>query len=95
MVLVALVEIGLKVLFPSIAPKGVTTVILVVLFFGAINLFALGILGEYIGRIFEEVKQRPLYVRRGIIKDGAVRLVSGTTAAPAAPPVGSVGRTTP
>lgn len=36
--------------------------ILVVLFSSATQLFCLGILGEYIGRLFEEVKRRPVYL---------------------------------
>ena len=44
------------------AGSGFTTIILCVLFLGGIQLITIGILGEYIGRIYEEVKQRPLYV---------------------------------
>ena len=41
---------------------GYASIMVVMLFFGGLNLVTLGILGEYIGRIFTEVKGRPLYV---------------------------------
>ena len=41
---------------------GFPTLIIVILFLGGIQLFAIGILGEYIGRIFNEVKHRPVYL---------------------------------
>lgn len=41
---------------------GFTTTIVCVLFLGGVQLVAIGILGEYIGRIYDEIKQRPLYV---------------------------------
>lgn len=41
---------------------GFTTTIVCVLFLGGIQLIAIGILGEYVGRIYDEIKQRPLYV---------------------------------
>jgi dolichol-phosphate mannosyltransferase len=44
------------------AGEGFTTIILCVLFLGGVQLITIGILGEYIGRIYEEIKQRPLYV---------------------------------
>ncbi len=40
---------------------GYTTIIIAVFFLGAVQLVSIGILGEYIGRIYEEVKGRPLY----------------------------------
>ncbi len=41
---------------------GWTSLMIVVLFFGSVQLLLLGVLGEYLGRVFEEVKQRPLYL---------------------------------
>jgi len=71
----AILQITLRILFPDIAPKGTTTVLLAILFFGSINLFALAILGEYIAKIFEEVKQRPHFIRKNIIRNGETRAV--------------------
>lgn len=42
--------------------QGFTTLIVVILFLGGIQLFTIGILGEYIGRIFNETKNRPAYL---------------------------------
>jgi dolichol-phosphate mannosyltransferase len=44
------------------AVLGWTTLAVSVLFLGGIQLVGIGILGEYIGKVFEEVKQRPLYI---------------------------------
>jgi dolichol-phosphate mannosyltransferase len=44
--------------------EGQTTTLVSVLFLGGVQLISLGILGEYIGRIYDEVKGRPLYVVR-------------------------------
>lgn len=43
---------------------GWTSTVVAVLFLGGVQLLAIGILGEYIGRIYEEVKGRPLYLVR-------------------------------
>jgi polyisoprenyl-phosphate glycosyltransferase len=57
---------------PSIVPRGFTTVLLFSLFFGAINLFAIGLVGEYVAKIMEEVKGRPRLIRAGLIRNGEV-----------------------
>jgi polyisoprenyl-phosphate glycosyltransferase len=72
-ILISIVQVLGRVFFPQQTPQGLTTVLLAILFFGSINLFAIGILGEYLAKIFEEVKQRPHFIRRSIIKDGEVR----------------------
>lgn len=69
----AAVQTASRLLFPDSTPRGLTTVLLAVLFFGSINLFALGLLGEYIAKIFDEVKQRPHYIRRSVIQNGETR----------------------
>ena len=51
------------------SPQGFTTLIVAIIFLSGVNLLFLGIVGEYVGRVYEEVKRRPLYVvdnvRRG------------------------------
>jgi glycosyltransferase involved in cell wall biosynthesis len=50
-----------RILRPDL-PRGISTVIIVCLFLGAVQLLSLAFIAEYIGKIFEEVKQRPLFV---------------------------------
>lgn len=49
-------------LFTTTTVPGYTTIIILVCFFGGVQLMTIGILGEYLGRIFDEVKKRPLYL---------------------------------
>lgn len=58
-----LYAIGAK-LFGSHAPHGWASLIVAVLFMGSVQLIMLGIIGEYLARIYEETKQRPLFVIR-------------------------------
>lgn len=57
---------GLKVILQALIfggdPPGYPTLMVVILFLGGIQLMALGIIGEYLGRMFEENKKRPLYL---------------------------------
>lgn len=52
----------MKYFFPEQVIPGWSSLFSAVLFIGGIQLLSLGILGEYIGRIYEEIKQRPLYI---------------------------------
>jgi dolichol-phosphate mannosyltransferase len=49
--------------------EGQTTTLISVLFLGGVQLISLGILGEYIGRLYDEVKGRPLYIVREAPED--------------------------
>ncbi|MCS7080205.1 MAG: glycosyltransferase family 2 protein [Chloracidobacterium sp.] len=60
MLMVALV-IYWRIYYPSPTLVGYAIITAAIFFFGAVQLICLGILGEYIGRIYEEVKGRPLF----------------------------------
>jgi polyisoprenyl-phosphate glycosyltransferase len=64
--LLAFLAIPLTVVarYADIYERGVPTTIVVVLLLGGIQLITVGIIGEYVGRIYDEVKNRPLYVVR-------------------------------
>lgn len=51
--------------------EGWAAIMIAVLFIGGVQLISIGILGEYIGRIYNETKNRPLYVTRGYVGFGA------------------------
>jgi dolichol-phosphate mannosyltransferase len=73
--LMGLIAIVLRIALPEVAPQGFTSLALTMIFFGSINILAVSIVGEYIAKIFEEVKRRPHFVRRYFIRDGELRIV--------------------
>jgi dolichol-phosphate mannosyltransferase len=74
--IVALVTVVLRLLMPELAPKGVTTLLVAILIFGSFNLFAIGMVGEYVAKIMSEVKGRPRLIRTALIRNGEVALLS-------------------
>lgn len=70
--LIALLAIILLIIlriFSPNAPHGTATILVVILFFGAIQMLGISILGEYMGKIFEEVKGRPMYIVKSIFNN--------------------------
>lgn len=63
-----LMAVYLYFAFTTSAPKGFFTLIMVILFFGTLQLIALGVIAEYIIKIFREVKNRPPFIVQAIIR---------------------------
>lgn len=55
-----------RTLIVGVDVPGYASTLILILLFGGLNLFAIGIMGEYIGRIYSEVRERPLYVLRSV-----------------------------
>ena len=66
----AIVVALLRIFSPGIAPRGITTLLIAILAFGSLNLFAVGLVGEYVAKIMAEVKGRPRLIRAALIRNG-------------------------
>ncbi len=59
--------LGIEVLYEKYClnniPNGYATIVILLAFFGGLQIFCLGIIGEYLGQIFNEVKNRPRYIK--------------------------------
>lgn len=72
-VCLALLSIGIRFFSPESAPKGLTFISLLIMFFGSFSILGIGLLGEYLGKVFEETKARPSFIRRNLIIRGEIR----------------------
>jgi glycosyltransferase involved in cell wall biosynthesis len=72
-VLLSIVVILVRLFEPDLVPSGFTTVIVLMLFLGGIQLLCLAIIGSYLEHIYDEVKRRPPYVVESILNQPAGR----------------------
>lgn len=63
-----LYAVALRLFFPQITVSGWTMIMVVMLFLGGVQMLSLGVIGSYIGRIYDEVRRRPLYIVRKVIR---------------------------
>jgi polyisoprenyl-phosphate glycosyltransferase len=64
-------QIALRLFAPQLVPSGFTTLIILILFIGGIQLMCLSIIGSYLAHIYDEVKRRPPYVVESILNPPA------------------------
>ena len=64
-----LIMVVLEKIIKGIDIPGYATIIVLILFLGSMQLFCIGIIGEYVGRTFEQSKNRPIYIAKEVITD--------------------------
>ncbi len=67
--LIYLIIVIVEKLVKGIAVPGYATIVVLIALLGGLQLFALGIIGEYIGRIYVQTKGRPIYIAKNVIKN--------------------------
>ena len=65
--LIYLIIVLFEKLFQGIDVPGYASIIILLLFFGSTQLFCIGIIGEYVGKIFEQSKDRPIYIAKEVL----------------------------
>ena len=60
----------LRLIWPSLAPAGLITVISLIGLFGSLNLLAVSLIGEYVGRILDEARGRPRFIQHSVTRSG-------------------------
>lgn len=62
-----LIAVVIEKLVKGINVPGYATIIVLILLLGSVQLFCIGIIGEYVGRTFEQTKDRPIYITKEIL----------------------------
>jgi dolichol-phosphate mannosyltransferase len=81
-ILAAVAQIIARLVAPQSVPSGFTTLIVLILFVGGIQLLCLSIIGSYLAHIYDEVKRRPAFIVQSILNDP--RLPGDAPTSPAA-----------
>ena len=71
--LAIVLQILSRLFFPHLTPSGFTTLIILILFIGGVQLLCLSIIGSYLAHIYDEVKRRPPYIVDNIINPPRAR----------------------
>lgn len=66
--IIYLIVVIIQKLIGGIVIPGYATIIVLLLFFSSMQLFCIGIIGEYVGRTFEQSKDRPIYIAKEVLK---------------------------
>ena len=82
--LFALYSVYAKV-FLARSPVGFTALIWIITFLSGTILVFLGVIGEYLGRVYEELKARPVYIVSSVVRNGSDQLVTSPRAESRAP----------
>lgn len=67
--LAIIVQVVGKIMYPDL-PHGIPTIIVLVLFFGGVQLLAISLIGEYLSKVVDETKSRPKFIRDKVIIRG-------------------------
>ncbi|MDQ4148732.1 MAG: glycosyltransferase family 2 protein [Actinomycetota bacterium] len=66
-------QILARIFAPQLVPTGFTTLIVLILFIGGIQLLCLSIIGSYLAHLYDEVKRRPAFIRESVLNPPEAR----------------------
>jgi polyisoprenyl-phosphate glycosyltransferase len=62
-------QVYFRLAFPEKTPHGLSTIIILILFLGGVQLLCLSVIGSYISHIYDEVKRRPAFIVESVLND--------------------------